>query len=101
MKTIHVTQEDIWNGKRGCGKECAVARAVKREFIKMKLYPYVESDGSICLYKESNKINNSPHDYHLDIVDEGELADVQNFIYNFDEASIVRPMQFSVKLKEK
>ena len=30
-----------------------------------------------------------------------ELADVQNFIYNFDEASIVRPMQFSVKLTEK
>tara|TARA_R110000824_G_scaffold28046_2_gene94589 strand:+ start:1133 stop:1456 length:324 start_codon:yes stop_codon:yes gene_type:complete len=103
MNTIKVTQEDIWSGKRGCGRSCAVARAVRREFNKMGLSPYVESDGSIFLYKESNKINTSfknPHDYYLEILDDGELADVQSFIYNFDEASITKPIQFRVELVE-
>ena len=103
MYTIRVTQDDIYSGKRGCGKRCAVARAVKREFSKKGLCPYVESDGSIFLYKESNKINNSfknPHDYYLDILDDGELADVQSFIYNFDEVIEVKPMQFKVELIE-
>ena len=51
---IQVTQEDIWNGKRGCGRKCAVALAVRRELLKqgMDLHPYIESCGAIWLYNE-------------------------------------------------
>ena len=102
MYTIRVTQHDIYSGKRNCGKRCAIARAVKREFSKKGLYPYVESDGSIFLYKESNDLvhTDSGYQYYLDILDDGELADVQNFIYNFDKVIEVKPMQFRVELIE-
>ena len=101
---IKVTQDDIYNGKRGCGRKCAVALAVRRELIEQKkdLHPYIESDGSIVLYYNWRDAMPStrPYDYKLEIQDEGELADVENFIYRFDEASIVNPIEFNAKLIE-
>ena len=96
---IQVTQEDIWNGKRGCGRKCAVALAVRRELLKQKkdLYPYVESCGAIWLY-----YNYSPtkdHDFALEITEDGEEADVQAFIYDFDKASTTQPINFNATIE--
>ena len=99
---IKVTKDDIYNGKRGCGRKCAISLAVRRKLIEQKkdLYPYIESDGSIALYYNwRHTISlNKPSDYKLVIKDDGEFADVQNFIYNFDEAAIVDPIEFNAEL---
>tara|TARA_R110002020_G_scaffold138354_1_gene308256 strand:+ start:1320 stop:1637 length:318 start_codon:yes stop_codon:yes gene_type:complete len=100
---IQVTQEDIWNGKRGCGRKCAVALAVRRGLIEQKkdLHPYIESDGSIDLYHNWRDAmpSTKPCDYILEIQDDGELADVQAFIYDFDEASTTHPINFNATIR--
>ena len=101
---IQVTQEDIWNGKRGCGRKCAVALAVRRELLKqgMDLHPYIESCGAIWLYNDYPLVVFCPtkdHDFVLEITEDGGLADVQAFIYDFDEASTTHPINFNATIR--
>jgi hypothetical protein len=81
--TIHVTEEDIADGTRMSGRECAVALAGKRELINCDVevsYSWIsvdEGDDGITLYT---------------LPDEARV-----FVSDFDGGIPVEPFKFTAK----
>lgn len=85
--TIHVTEEDIENGTRMNGNECAIALAGKRELIDCEdievSYSWIsvdEGDDQITMYTLPD--------------------DAKQFISNFDGDFHVEPFKFTAQKME-
>lgn len=86
MRTVvvDVTEEDIRNGKRCEGRECALALAIRRTGLDAKV-----GWENIWIYRD----NEEPHPVSLNV-------DAFKFREDFDHCRPVSPFSFTLELPE-
>lgn len=86
---IHITEEDIKEGKRGDSCECPVARAVKRNIGGHKCSVYPNWRGTALLYVDVS----ASHSLTVPIT-----QFVNRLMLAFDAGSEISPFEFELKV---
>ena len=98
---INVTQEDIDNGLRRNNKQCAISKAVQRQFDNISCA--VGIDFIYFYKKEEEVLHSNPMGINITLTPSYKIVnddEISSFVVCFDRGQTVEPFSFTIKVDE-